>query len=304
MDRAVRKLIVVGGPTASGKTALAIRLAQRLGTAVVSADSRQFYREMNIGVARPSEAELAAAPHYFIADRSVVEPLTAGQYAREALALLDVLFLEYEVVVVVGGSGLYIRALTEGFDVFPETPEVVKEAIRALYAIEGLAGLQAALQAVDPAYYDLVDRQNPARLMRALEVCQATGQPYSSFRSGQRVERPFRASFHYIDWPREELYERINRRVDMMFEQGLEAEAKLLHPLRHLSPLQTVGYQELFDYFEGKHDLETARERIRQHSRQYAKRQLTWLRRDGYWQPWAPGFFLSDDVDDQAFLPD
>ncbi len=199
---------------------------------------------------------------------------------------------------------MYIRALTEGFDAFPETPKAIKEAIRSLYAAEGLAGLQGALQAVDPVYYDLVDRQNPARLMRALEVCQATGQPYSSFRSGQRVERPFRASFHYIDRPREELYDRINTRVDLMFEQGLEAEARQLYALRHLSPLQTVGYQELFEYFEGKYDLETARERIRQHSRQYAKRQLTWLRRDGYWKPWAPEILLSDDVDDQAFLPD
>lgn len=282
-------LILIGGPTASGKTDLAIALAQHLNTVILSADSRQFYRELRIGNARPDAEELAAAPHYFIADRSVEAPLSAGAYAREALALLEDIYRRHDTAIVVGGSGLYLKALTEGLDEFPEVPAAVRAQLEALYQQKGLAALQRELAAADPTYYAEVDRANPARLLRALAVCRASGQPYSYFRTALPADRPFQPHYLTIDWPRDLLYERIDLRVERMLQQGLVEEARSLYPLRHLSPLQTVGYQELFAHFEGHYDLPTAIGLIQRNSRRYAKRQLTWLRRDGYWQALPPG---------------
>lgn len=282
------KLIVIGGPTASGKTALAIALAKHLNTVILSADSRQFYHEMCIGVARPDPHELAQATHYFIADRSIQHPLTAGRYAHKALHLLQDLFQQHQSVVVVGGSGLYLKALTEGFDEFPPVSEALRAQVQAFYEKEGLEALQAALQAADPVYFEQVDRQNPVRMIRALAVYQASGQPYSAFRTGASASRPFEPVYLYLNWERPQLYDRINQRVDLMFQQGLLEEARALYPFRALSPLQTVGYQELFDHFDGLHDLDTARQLIQLNSRHYAKRQLTWIRRDGYWNALPP----------------
>ncbi len=293
-------IIVIGGPTASGKTALAIELAKAIGTVILSADSRQFYQEMRIGNARPSEAELAAVPHYFIADRSIHQPLSAGRYAEEALLLLETLFPQYPSIVLVGGSGLYIQALCEGLDEFPAISEAVKEQVAALFDTKGLPGLQAALSIADPAYFAEVDQQNPRRLQRALEVSWQAGQPYSSFRQ-QGPQRPF--AVHYFQPAlaatdkkarpgkrnatppqREELYEKINQRVVQMMAEGLEAEAKSLQAYRHLPVLQTVGYQEFWPYFDGKYALATAVELIQRNSRRYAKRQTTWFGKNDQYQ--------------------
>jgi tRNA dimethylallyltransferase len=287
-DRSLPTLLVIGGPTASGKTSLAISLARHFQSVILSADSRQFYKEMDIGVARPSEEELAAARHYFIADRSIQSPLSAGQYAEEALQLLDKLFQDHSLVVVVGGSGLYLQALLEGFDQLPEVPPSVRKQVDDLYARGGLDALQRAVADADPAYYALVDRNNPARLSRALSVTMASGLPYSSFRTGQKKSRPFNAYCFFIDHPKEQLHQRINQRVWDMAAAGLEQEARRLYEFRQLMPLQTVGYQEIFDYLEGKYDLPTAIQQIAVHTRQYAKRQLTWIRRMTHWHPLIP----------------
>ena len=300
MSEPVRKyLIVIGGPTASGKTALAIELASAWDTEIVSADSRQFYREMRIGTARPTPEELAQAKHHFIADRSVTQPLSAGAFEREALAVLERIYQDRSVAILVGGSGLYLRAVTEGLDDFPAVPPAVTQALNELYAQAGLPALQRELAEADPAYFAEVDRQNHRRLLRALAICRATGRPYSSFRNAASAERPFTPLYLYPDWPRAELYDRINRRVDAMFAAGLVEEARNVYPLREFKALQTVGYQELFAYFAGEIDLATARERIQRNTRRYAKRQLTWLRRDGYWQGIAPGESPLDWVREQ-----
>jgi tRNA dimethylallyltransferase len=275
-------LLIVGGPTASGKTALAIALAQHFGTVVLSADSRQFYHEMRIGNARPSDAELAAVPHYFVADRPVAAPLSAGDYAREALALLETLFVEHDYVVVAGGSGLFIRALTEGLDTFPDVVPTAKAHVAAL-AAQGLPALQAALQTADPDYYAAVDRMNPARLMRALEVCYSAERPYSSYRQAGAQVRGFTPVHLQPVWPRDVLYDRIDRRVERMVADGLKAEAAALLPQRHITSLQTVGYQEWFQYFDGLLTEAEAVALIQQNSRNYAKRQLTWHRNSGHW---------------------
>jgi tRNA dimethylallyltransferase len=282
-------LIVIGGPTASGKTAMAIELARAFSTEIVSADSRQFYREMRIGTARPTEAELAQARHHFIADRSVTEPLSAGAFEREALVVLDRIFAEHPVAILVGGSGLYLRAVTEGLDEFPTVPPAITAELEQLYARAGLPALQQELAERDPDYYAEVDRQNHRRLLRALAICRASGRPYSSFRRQAPADRSFTPLFLYPDWPRAALYARIDARVDAMFAAGLVAEARRLYPWRTYKALQTVGYQELFAYFAGETDLETARALIKRNTRRYAKRQLTWLRRDGYWHGIPPG---------------
>ncbi|MCB0635678.1 MAG: tRNA (adenosine(37)-N6)-dimethylallyltransferase MiaA [Lewinella sp.] len=277
-------LLVIGGPTASGKTALAIELSRQLSAPVLSADSRQFYRELRIGVARPTEEELTLAPHHFIADRSVAEPLSAGAFAREALALLEQLYREHDYAILVGGSGLYVRALTEGLDEFPPVSDEIKLEVEELFAHEGLAGLQSALAEADPDYYAEVDQRNPARLQRALAVCRASGRPYSSFRQAAAPVRPFIPVYVQLSWLREDLYARIDARVGRMMGEGLLEEARSALSFRDQPALQTVGYQELFDYLDGKTDLPTAVELIKRNSRRYAKRQLTWHRRDGYWK--------------------
>lgn len=283
------RLIVIGGPTASGKTSLSIALAQHFEVPILSADSRQFYHELNIGVARPTEAELVAAKHYFIADRSLARPLHAGGYEQEALQLLEHLFQQYEQVILVGGSGLFIQAVCEGFDTFPTViPEVLTK-VAELEATAGLAGLQIALQAADPAYFEEVDRLNPARLRRALEVSWSAGQAYSSFLEQSKPKRPFDCMYLQADWPREVLYERINQRVDMMVEAGLEDEVRSVEGFKESRALQTVGYQEWFPYFRGECDRATVIELIKRNSRRYAKRQLTWFRRASHWQLVAKG---------------
>ncbi len=282
-------LIVIGGPTAAGKTALAIRLARRYRTEILSADSRQFFRELNIGVARPDPEELAAAPHHFIAHRSIEASYSVGDYERDALAAIHRLFQQYDLLFLVGGSGLYLKAVCEGLDVFPEVPGSVRDAVQEKYEAEGLAALQAELQDCDPDYYEEVDRQNPARLMRALGVCRVSGRPFSSFRNRQPAPRSFVPVYLQVRLPRPVLYDRINRRVDAMLAAGLEAEARRLHPRRGLTALETVGYQELFDHFEGRYSREDAVRLIKRNTRRYAKRQLTWLRRDGHWKSVAPG---------------
>jgi tRNA dimethylallyltransferase len=273
-------LIAVAGPTASGKTGLAIQLAQRFNTAVVSADSRQFYTELNIGVARPSADELKAAPHYFIADRSVNNLLTAGQFEKEALALLDKLFADTNVVILCGGSGLFINTLVFGADPMPEADEELRLSLQKRFEEEGIEFLQQELKRLDPVYFEQVDKQNPLRLMRAIEVCTVTGEPYSAQRKNEKKERPFKTIFIGLDPGREELYDNINRRVDTMMKDGLLAEAHALVRHKDLSALQTVGYRELFDYFEGNDTIATAVELIKRNSRRYAKRQMTWFRRN------------------------
>lgn len=283
-------LIVVGGPTASGKTAFAVQLAKHFNTEIISCDSRQFFKEMNIGTAKPNIEEMQGIPHHFIDSHSIFEPYNVGDFEREALELLETLYQKYNIVIAVGGSGLYIKALCEGLDEFPDVPEVIRQEVRQLYATQGLEGLQKELERVDPQYFAEVDQQNPHRLMRALEVSRASGQPFSAFRKQQTQARVFTSIYIQMDLPRAEIYERINRRVDFMMEQGLLEEVKTLYPHRHLMALQTVGYQELFEYLERKISLDEAVEKIKQHSRNYAKRQLTWMRRDGFWQPFHPEY--------------
>ncbi len=284
----MKYLVVIGGPTASGKTGVAIALAQHYQTAILSADSRQFYREMHIGTAKPTVEEQAAAPHYFVDFLSIEQSYSVGDFERDALAQLDVLFQQHDLVLLCGGSGLYIKALCEGLDQFPEVPPAIRQELQQVYAEQGIEALQEELQRVDPIYYAQVDLHNPQRLMRALEVCRASQRPYSSFRKQKSAKRSFQPIYLRLDWERSQLYDRINQRVDLMIEQGLEAEAKALYPMRVLNALQTVGYQELFDYFDGTISLEEAIELIKRNSRRYAKRQMTWLRRDTHWKPFAP----------------
>ncbi|MDE7338802.1 MAG: tRNA (adenosine(37)-N6)-dimethylallyltransferase MiaA [Bacteroidales bacterium] len=271
-------LKVLEGPTAVGKTALAIRWAKCYGTEIVSADSRQFYRELNIGVARPSEAELAEVPHHFIACKSVEEYYSVSRYEEEALALLERLFARYDTVVMAGGSGLYVNAVCNGIDELPDPSPALRQELKDLLQEKGIGYLQERLKELDPVFYEKIDLQNSVRLRRALEVCLTTGKPYSSLRTNPRKKRPFSIERYVLDRPKEELYHRINLRVDLMMQSGLLEEAKALYPHRELNALQTVGYRELFDYFDGKISLEQAVTDIKTHTRRYAKRQLTWLR--------------------------
>lgn len=273
-------LIVVVGPTGSGKTALAIELARHYHAPIISTDSRQVYRGMAIGTAQPTAEELAAATHYFIADREPEAEFNCGRYEVEALALLERLFAEGDYVVAVGGSGLYVKALCEGMDELPEADEQVRAELKRRLTDEGLESLVRELEERDARYARIVDRQNPARVMRALEVCIATGRPYSEQRRGERAERPFNIVKIGTDMARELLYERIDRRVDMMVADGLVEEVRRLYSKRALNALQTVGYRELFDAFDGLTTIEEAIELIKRNSRRYAKRQLTWFRRD------------------------
>lgn len=273
-------LVVILGPTGSGKTDLAVVLARHFHAEIISTDSRQFYKGMAIGTAQPTPEELAAAPHHFIADRLPEEELSAGGYEREALVRLEELFDRHDMVIAVGGSGLYIDALCEGFDDLPSDTSEIRAELMSRLEKDGLESLVEELRERDEEYWNVVDRKNPARVVRALEVCIASGKAYSSLRTAIKRERPFDIIKIAINWPREELYDRINRRVDKMIEEGLEQEARGLYHLRHLTSLQTVGYRELFDYFDGKTTLEEAIELIKRNSRRYAKRQMTWFRRD------------------------
>lgn len=281
-------LIVVGGATATGKTALAIELASAYDTCVVSADSRQVFNELNIGAAKATPEELAAVPHFLINHLSVSQEYSVGDYERDALACLDNIFSERNIAILAGGSGLYIRAVCEGLDSFPAVSDEVRRQIEVGEQTGGIEWLQVKLEAADPVYFAGVDRSNPARLRRALEICLQTGQPYSTFRTGARADRPFRVLYVLLDMPRAELYDRINVRVDRMIAEGLEDEVRSLIPWRYKPALRTVGYEEFFEYFDGNLTIEEAVEKIKQHSRNYAKRQATWFRKYGNWKVFSP----------------
>lgn len=272
-------LVVLVGPTAVGKTDLSISIAKALEAPIVSSDSRQIYREMNIGTAVPDKQQLAAVPHYFIESRSIFEPYTAGMYEVDAINTIDQLFEKHHFVVLTGGSGLYIDAVCLGIDAIPATNPETREMLKLRLKNEGLTSLSDWLKRLDEESYNTVDINNPQRVIRALEVCIISGIPYSSLRKNFEKTRNFKIIKVGLQRDREELYARINLRVELMMEQGLLDEAKKLYPNRHLNALQTVGYRELFDYFDGKITLEEAVVLIKRNSRRYAKRQITWFNR-------------------------
>jgi len=273
-------LLVILGPTASGKTDLAIRVAKLLGTEIISADSRQFYRELSIGTAKPSQKQLAEVKHHFIGHISISEEYNISRFEKDAVTLLEDLFKSHKAVVMTGGSGLYIDAVCNGLDDQPEHDPRIRHHLNSEYKSKGIKYLQDELLRLDPAYYEVVDRSNPHRLIRAIEVCKMTGNPYSSFRKGRQMQRNFKVVKLGIQVPREELIERINRRVDKMIEDGLVDEAKANFQYRYKNALNTVGYKEIFDYFDGICTLEEAVEKIKINTRRYAKRQMTWFRKD------------------------
>lgn len=278
-------LVIISGPTAVGKTDLTIELAKLLNTEILSADSRQFYRELEIATAKPSLKQLSEVNHHFINSLSIHQKYDVIDFEREALAILDKLYKTKNVVLVSGGSGLFIRVLCEGLDPLPEVPENLRAIINQEYESGGLKILQKELAEADPEYYAEVDSNNPQRVIRALEIIRTTGQKFSSFRNKKKVERPFRVLMIVLNRNRQELYERINMRVDIMFEQGLVDEAKELLPFKDLNALQTVGYSELFPALQGEYTIEEANRLIKRNSRRYAKRQLTWFKKefDTYW---------------------
>ncbi|WP_455109778.1 tRNA (adenosine(37)-N6)-dimethylallyltransferase MiaA [Porphyromonas sp.] len=273
-------LLVLVGPTGVGKTELSIRLAQRLSTSILSADSRQIYRELPIGTAAPSLAERAAVPHYFVGTRSIHDPYSAADYEREALETLSELFAEQPIVLVSGGSMMYVDALCRGLDAVPSIPEDVRRAVWQRYETEGLEGIRHDLEQVDPDYLGQVDPANYKRLLHAWEVYLTTGRPFTSYHRGESKQRPFRILRVGLERPRPELYARIDRRVELMLEAGLEAEARAVYPYRALNALNTVGYKELFAYFDGTIDRAEAIRLIQRNSRHYARKQLSWWQRD------------------------
>lgn len=299
-------LIVIAGATATGKTAKAIDLAKMFQTEIISCDSRQFYREMNIGTAKPTEDDLNKVPHHFINNLSVHDNYSVGQYEKEVIAFLNDFYKNHDVAVLVGGTGLFIRAVCEGLDEFPDVPEKIKNAVENDYRHYGLEFLQRKLSEVDPVYYQIVDQNNPARLMRALSVYESTGKPFSEFQSGKKASRLFIPIYICLELPRADLYGRINDRVEVMLKKGLLNEVKgfrisdsntkrsdLINPNSEttLSALQTVGYTELFDYLDKKISLAEAVNKIKQHTRNYAKRQITWFKKTGDWKYFSPDDF-------------
>lgn len=277
-------LIVIAGPTASGKTTTAIEIAKALNTVIISADSRQFYREIPIGTAAPTKDELSEAQHYMIHNLNVEDKYDVADYEQDVLILLKQLFLKHDTVVMTGGSGLFIDAVCNGLDSIPDISEENRNKVNELYRIGGLIALQNELKNLDPEYYSIVDKYNPRRLQRAIEVCYQTGLPYSSFRKNNVKERDFKIIKLAILWDRNELIARINKRVENMVHDGLVEEARNMYPKRHLNSLNTVGYKEMFQYFDGKISLNEAIEQIKISTRQYAKRQMTWLRKNNDYQ--------------------
>ncbi|MCS7473354.1 tRNA (adenosine(37)-N6)-dimethylallyltransferase MiaA [Myroides odoratimimus] len=272
-------LIVVIGPTAIGKTALGIKLAQHFNTNIISCDSRQFYKEMAIGTAVPSKEELAAAPHHFIQNISIHDTYSVGDFEREALAKLDELFTDNPVQVMVGGSGLFVNAILNGLDDFPDVDPGIREQLNQDLAEKGLPYLQNMLKELDPIHYEKVAIDNPQRVTRALEICIGTGKPYSTFLNIKQHTRNFTPIVIGLEADREKMYERINKRVDIMLDNGLLKEAQELYPYRDNNALQTVGYRELFAYFDNEFTLEFAIEEIKKNTRRFAKRQITWFKR-------------------------
>lgn len=285
-------LYVIAGPTAVGKTAIAIQLAQALQTEIVSADSRQCYNDMTIGTAKPSAEELKAVHHYFIDEFPVEQALTAADYEQLSLGYLQKIFRKHNTAVVCGGTGLYIRALCDGLDEMPEINDSVLTDVNENYKAEGIEWLQKAVAKEDPLFYSLGEIQNPARLIRALVFIRSTSKSILDFRTGNKKNRPFKTIKIGLELPRPVLYDRINRRVDIMMKEGLLDEVKSLYPKHHLKNLQTVGYAELFDYLDGNGSLDQAIEKIKQNTRHYAKRQMTWFKKDT-----EMNWFAADDPD-------
>lgn len=273
-------LLVVVGPTAVGKTSLCLKLAKKFNTEIISADSRQFYKETEIGTAKPSPFELQEVPHHFIGHKSIFDAYDVKSFEKDTLKLLQSLFELKNMAILTGGSGLFIDVVCQGMDEIPDVEPGIRAQLIADFAERGLAYLQAELSRLDPLYYQQVDLNNPQRLMRALEVCIATGQPYSSFRKKKKANRPFQVIKIGLNRDREELYQRIDLRMDQMIADGLFEEAAALFSNRHLNALQTVGYSEIFGFLEGKYDKEEAIRLLKRNSRRYAKRQLTWFRKD------------------------
>jgi tRNA dimethylallyltransferase len=272
-------LIVIVGPTAIGKTALAIDIAKYFKSDIISCDSRQFYKEMTIGTAVPSKEELTAVKHHFIQNKSIFEPYSVGDFEREALQKLDKLFLKNPVQVMVGGSGLYVNAVIRGFDDFPDIDPKIREQLNSDLKEKGLFYLQEKLKKLDPVQYEKIALNNPQRVTRALEVCIGTGKPYSSFLNQKQNERNFVPIVVGLETEREKMYDRINKRVDLMLQKGLLEEANSLYPHKEINALQTVGYRELFSYFDGEYTLDFAIEEIKKNTRRFAKRQITWFKR-------------------------
>ena len=279
-----KTLLVIAGPTAVGKTAYCVELAKKLATDVVSADSRQFYRELTIGTAKPTPEEMGGVTHHFIDSHSITETYTAGQYERDCLKLLEELFQKKDVVILTGGSGLFLKVVTDGMDEMPDPDPELRQELRRRLETEGLPALLEDLHRLDPVFYEKIDRQNPVRVLRALEVCLTTGQPYSSLRTGKKAERPFATQKICLTRPRESLYARIDARMDAMLAAGLVEEARALLPYRHHNALQTVGYQEVFGFLDGDYDYEEMVRLLKRNSRRYAKRQLTWFRNQGKYE--------------------
>ena len=275
-----KRLIVISGATAIGKTALSIQLAQHFNSEIISADSRQFYKELKIGAAPPSEKELAKVKHHFIQHLSVKNTYNVGRFEKDATALLQNLFKKTDTLIMVGGSGLYMDAVCNGLDTFPEVDEKIKKELIAEYENKGITFLQDELKKTDSDYFDIVDINNPQRLIRALAVIRESRKPFSSFRNKTFAERDFKISHFSLEMEREKLYERINRRVDMMMEEGLLKEVENLIPYKNKNALQTVGYKELFSYFDGEISLEEAINKIKQNTRRFAKRQISWFKRE------------------------
>jgi len=275
-----KAVISVVGQTALGKTKLAIALAQHFDTEILSADSRQFYKEMSIGTAVPSQEELAAAPHHFIQHKSIFEDYSVGNFERDGLSLLDDLFKQNDTIILVGGSGLYINAITKGLDDFPEVSSEIREALNKRLKIDGIHLLQEQLKNLDREHYANIDLNNSHRLIRALEICIGTGKPYSSFLTGKKKSRPFKTITVGLRAEREIVYDRINHRVDKMMNEGLLEEAKKLYEYKNLNALQTVGYKELFKHFDNEWEVDFAISEIKKNTRRFAKRQMTWFKKN------------------------
>ena len=292
-------MIVIAGPTASGKTAAAIKLAKAFDTVIINADSRQFYKEMSIGTAAPTPKELHEVRHYFVHHISILDDYDVAQYEKDVMKLLKELFLQHDVVILTGGSGLFIDAVCKGIDTMPDIDAAIRQKVASLYKDGGLAALQMEVQRLDPEYWMVVDQKNPRRLQRALEVCCQTGKTFTSFRTSTSAPRDFKIVKYALQWDRQELNNRINQRVEMMLSQGLVEEARRLYPYRHRNALNTVGYKELFDYFDEKCTLMEAVEQIKLNTRHYAKRQMTWLRKDTDYH-WIEPKSIDTEITDQT----
>jgi tRNA dimethylallyltransferase len=283
-------LVSIGGPTASGKSDLTLKLANAYHTAIVSADSRQVYREMNIGTAKPDKKSLHAVPHFLIDHLSINQDYSAGRFEKEALELLETLFKDRQIVFITGGTGFYLKAVLSGIPEIPPIPEYIKRKLDRMYKSEGLEAIVTEVRRRDPVFAAMADPNNPVRWIRALQVIEATGKPFSDFKSRGIKERPFNSLRLCIDLPRYVLHDRIHRRVEEMFARGLVDEVRRLKIYRHKPALQTVGYREVFDYLDGHYNLKECKEKVKVNTRRYAKRQITWFKNQGNWTWLKPDF--------------